>query len=525
MKRNFFVLLVLFTIVSLLGIISIQGYWITIALKNKEQEFSMAVGQSLISVAKEIEEREFKEYLETFQNLIDSVGAPKTSQFNEVFMFLGNDEITNLSSLHTFGILEEEYNIQRNSSSSKIKNDSIIKDYKGVKTTTILKDVFDKENRLSYSVERLKNIDRINAIDRAKYKTIFLEIANTFPVHKRIDAFELNFLLKRELNDRKIFTPIEFIIHSEGIPTNVKSNNYTEGLKGTIYRTPIFLNDNGESDLELLVSFPKKDKFVQSSVIGFAALSFLLTIIVIIVSSSALFQFIQQKKLSEIKTEFINNMSHEFKTPIATINLAIDSIVNPKNIINKDKIKRYVSVVKEENKRMQSQIENILKISQLDRGKEFDENKKENVHNIIEKAINHFSLIISSKNGVIKTSFTADNFYCYINELNFINVFVNILDNAIKYSLSSPEIKITTYNKNNNIIIEIGDKGIGMDSKTQNLIFKKFFREQKGDIHNVKGQGLGLAYVKKIISISNGKVFVNSNLGEGSTFFIELPFV
>ena len=248
--------MIVFTIISLIGIISIQSYWISSTLDNKEQEFSMAVGQSLISVANEIEDREFKEYLNTFQSLIDSVGSPENSNFREVFMFLGSDEKTNLSSLHTFGILEEEYNIQ--SFSDQISLDSVVKDYKGVKTTTILKDVFDKENRLSYSVERLKSIDRINAVDLAKYKTIFSEIANSIPVHKRIDAFELEMLLKRELGDRKIKTTIEFIVHSQGVPTNVKSNNYYEELNGTVYRTPIFLNDKGESELELLVAFPKK---------------------------------------------------------------------------------------------------------------------------------------------------------------------------------------------------------------------------------------------------------------------------
>ena len=219
MKKNFFISLLIFFILSLSGIIIIQVYWISSSLQNKEQEFSMAVGQIINSVAKEIEDREFKEYIDTFQDLIDSVGEPRTSQFKEVFMFLGNDEITNLSSLHTFGILEEEYNITRSEDLNTEKNRSKIKDYKGVKTTTILKDIFDKENRLSYSVERLKNIDRINAIDKAKYKTIFMEIANTFPVHKRIDALELDFLLNRKLKDREISTQIEFVIHSEGIPT------------------------------------------------------------------------------------------------------------------------------------------------------------------------------------------------------------------------------------------------------------------------------------------------------------------
>jgi len=508
---------------SLTGIIMIQVYWISTSLNNRDQEFSMAVSQILSSVAKEIEDREFYEYIDTFQSLIDSVGEPEKSQFNEVFMFLGNDEITNLSSLHTFGILEEEYNISRASEFSNINNQSKLINYKGVKTTTILKDIFDKENRLSYSVERLKKIDRINAIDKAKYKTIFLEIANTFPVHKRIDAVELDFLLNRKLKNRNIVTPIEFIVHSEGIPTKVRSNYYSETFKGEIYSIPIFLDDKGYSKLELLVSFPKKNKYVISSVLGVAGLSFLLTIIVVIVSSSSLYQIIKQKKISEIKSDFINNMSHEFKTPIATINLAIDAILSTKKSSSNQSVNRYLSVIREENNRMHSQIENILKISQLDRESASSQNEIQDIHALINKSLNHVALIISNKNGLISTSLKADKFFCMINELNFINVFINILDNAIKYSINSPEINVTSENFNKKILIKIKDEGIGMNKKTQNLIFKKFYREQTGNVHNIKGHGLGLTYVKKIIELNGGKVYVKSALGEGSSFTIELP--
>ena len=520
MKKYYFVLLIAFTIISLIGIISIQGYWISSTLNNKEQEFSMAVGQSLISVANEMENREFKEYLNTFQNLIDSVGSPENSKFREVFMFLGSDEKTNLSSLHTFGILEEEYNIE--SFSENISLDSVVRDYKGVKTTTILKDVFDKENRLSYSVERLKSIDRINAVDIAKYKTIFLEIANSIPVHKRIDAFELDMLLKRELGDRKINTTIEYIVYSQGVPTNVKSNNYFEELNGTVYRTPIFLNDKGESDLELLVSFPKKNKYVKSSVIGVASLSFILILIVVIVSFSAIYHFIKQKKISEVKTDF-NNMSHEFKTPISTINLAIDSIVNPKNIIDKKTIERYLSIVKEENRRMQDQVENILKISQLERDKNISDMRNENLHTIINDAISHFSLIVKSKKGSIKTKLDAKNTICNIVKIDFTNALINIIDNAIKYSVRPPEILIKTQNINSTLRIEIIDKGIGMNKKTQKLIFEKFFREETGNIHSVRGHGIGLTFVKKVINLINAKIFVDSQIGYGSNFKIEIP--
>ena len=216
-------------------------------------------------------------------------------------------------------------------------------------------------------------------------------------------------------------------------------------------------------------------------------------------------------------------MSHEFKTPISTINLAIDSVLNSKNIIDKKKIDRYLSVVKEENKRMQDQVENILKISQLERDKNISDMRNENLHSIISNAINHFSLIVKSKKGSIRTNLNAENTICSIVKIDFTNALINIIDNGIKYSVGPPQILIKTQNINNTLIIEIIDKGIGMSKKTQKMIFEKFFREETGDIHNVRGHGIGLTFVKKVINLVNAKIFVDSQLGYGSNFKIEIP--
>lgn len=234
---------------------------------------------------------------------------------------------------------------------------------------------------------------------------------------------------------------------------------------------------------------------------------------------------IKQKKNSEIKTDFINNMSHEFKTPIATINLALDSISNSKLITKPKVINNYVKMIREENSRMLEQVENILTISQLERNKNSLVMNTIKMHPIINTAINHIKLIISNKGGKTIKNLKASNDVFHGNKNHFINILINILDNAIKYSKESPEIKIETKNDDSHIFVIIKDKGIGMDSNTQRKIFDKFYREQSGNIHDVKGHGLGLSYVKKIVDLHKGEIKINSKKGKGSNFIISIPLI
>jgi two-component system phosphate regulon sensor histidine kinase PhoR len=274
-----------------------------------------------------------------------------------------------------------------------------------------------------------------------------------------------------------------------------------------------------------LVTFPLKKKFLLSELVSITVLSIVFTLIILIAYSSALNQLIRQRQISEIKNDFINNMTHEFKTPIATINLALDAIRNPKIIDDKEKVLRYLQMIKDENKRMHAQVENVLRISKLEK-KELDIIKEShNIHDIINDAIEHVNLILEDRQGTIISHFNAVRTTVLINDVHFTNVIVNILENAIKYSPNVPEIEIFTENIKDMIIIKVKDKGLGMSKIAQKRIFEKFYREHTGDIHNVKGHGLGLAYVKRIVDDHNGQVYVESEKGKGSTFIIKLPLI
>ena len=241
--------------------------------------------------------------------------------------------------------------------------------------------------------------------------------------------------------------------------------------------------------------------------------------------SSSLFQLIRQKKISEIKTDFINNMTHEFKTPIATINLALDSIKNPKILGDDAKVLRYVEMIREENKRMHSQVENVLRISRLEKNQIDLNTETIDLHDTIEDAIRHVSLLSEDRDGKIETHLEALESELPGNQFHLTSIVVNMLENAIKYSEGAPKIEVYTESTPKFFIFKIKDSGIGMNKAVQKQVFNKFYREQKGNIHDVKGHGLGLAYVKEIVDKHHGTVFVESEKGIGSTFTVKLPLI
>ncbi|OSZ81785.1 hypothetical protein CAP35_00515 [Chitinophagaceae bacterium IBVUCB1] len=253
------------------------------------------------------------------------------------------------------------------------------------------------------------------------------------------------------------------------------------------------------------------------------AASILFTSIIISAFALTVRTLFNQKKLSEIKSDFINNMTHELKTPLATISLAIDALTNEKVIHDSDKVRYYSSMIKDENKRMNKQVEKILQAARIEK-QDIKLNLQElNAHDIIQKVADNLLLQIQEKNGSISLSLNADRHLIMADEVHFSNIVFNLLDNAIKYSKDNLHIDVSTKVSNGMLAISVKDNGIGMNRETQSRVFEKFYRAHTGNIHNVKGFGLGLSYVKATVEAHQGKVTVDSSLGKGSTFTIMLP--
>ena len=521
-KKIFFPLIAIMTF-ALLGIIFVQGFWIKTTLDNKERQFSLNINQALKSVSEQIQSREMRDYLAVYQKLIDSIGSPKESQLSAVFKFVDRNENTNQTYIYSHGILEEDYNVSSKLFDQESLDTSSIIEYKGIKTTTIIDEAFDREMQNMSSIERLQRVERLSLMDKAKYASVFMELASLKPIHRRLTNIELELLLQRELRDRDIDIPFQYRVFNGTFATKVGSDNYTnlEGLRK--YKSPLFVNENGDSEFELVIAFPERKIFLRSSLTTLILLSLLFTLAIIITFASTIFQILKQKKVSEIKSDFINNMTHEFKTPIATIKLAIDAIenVNVKNDLKKRS--QYLRMIKDENERMNYQVENVLRISQLEKKENIIKKIDCNAHDIIEESFVHLKLLFKNRNASVVDELYADQFDIMGSHEDLVNVVVNILENSIKYSKDIPRIKVSTYNESNHICIKISDKGMGMNKDVKERIFDKFYRQTKGNIHNVKGHGLGLSYVKKIIDLHFGTINVDSIEDEGSTFVIKLP--
>ena len=360
------------------------------------------------------------------------------------------------------------------------------------------------------------------ALDRQMFEDTFKDFLQDIPIYKRITPLQVKVYLENELRKEGVNLGFEFAIYDDDLATKVQSDNFE---KANAYGVPVFLDNNNESNYNLWVDFPDRKKYLISSILPMVILSVVFTGIIILAFSSAIHQLIKQRKISQIKTDFINNMTHEFKTPIATINLALDAIKNPKIISDQDKVKRYLGMIKDENKRMHAQVENVLRISKLEKNELNISKERIKLHHLIEEAITHVELIVEDRKGYVKTHLNAVKSSVLANETHFTNVIVNILDNAIKYSDDIPKIDVYTENIGNNIILKIADQGNGMSKQVAKRVFEKFYREHTGNVHNVKGHGLGLAYVKRIVDDHQGHISVESEKGKGSTFIIKLPLI
>jgi len=251
--------------------------------------------------------------------------------------------------------------------------------------------------------------------------------------------------------------------------------------------------------------------------------SVLFTILIFAAFFITLKALLKQKKLSEIKSDFINNMTHEFKTPLATISLAVDALKNEKVMQDRTKTDYFSGIIKEENKRMNKQVETILQAALLDKQQIQLNLKTLHAHDLINTAVNNMKLPVEEKQGKLEVSLEAENDLILADEVHFTNLINNLLDNAVKYSKDNLVIKLCTQNINNHFRIKIEDNGIGMNKETLHRVFEKFYRAHTGNLHNVKGFGLGLSYVKTIVNAHHGKIKAESTLGKESCFTIDMP--
>lgn len=275
----------------------------------------------------------------------------------------------------------------------------------------------------------------------------------------------------------------------------------------------------------LSIYFPQEKNWLLGQMSGWILLSGLFLVIVVISFSYVMLSLVRQKKISEMKTDFVNNMTHEFKTPISTISLASEMLLKPGVNELPEKTTKYANIIYDENKRLKNQVEQVLQIAVLDKGSFKLKKKEVNIHEIIEIAVDNFEMQAKQRGGQIITQLDASKSTFFADPIHITNIIHNLMDNATKYSPDKPEIKISTRNEPNGILVSIEDKGIGISRENQKHIFKKFYRVHTGNIHDVKGFGLGLYYVNTIVEAHGGSIKLFSELKKGTRFDIYFPFI
>lgn len=334
---------------------------------------------------------------------------------------------------------------------------------------------------------------------------------------------EMNMIIVQAMKNNGLKQPFEYCVtNAFNIPINV-----SKGFNPSMFSESIDLRlttpvSTLPETLFLYVKEPKNHIMRQMASMIIASILF--TIIIISAFALTIRTLLRQKNISEIKSDFINNMTHELKTPLATISLAVDALNNEKVIHDTEKIKYYSGMIKEENKRMHRQVETILQAAKLEKQEDLNLNIQSlDAHAAINKVAKNLSLQIQEKSGELHLDLKADKSMIEVDEVHFSNIIFNLLDNAIKYSNEAPIINISTMVNNGMLAIKVKDNGIGMNRETASRAFEKFYRAHTGNLHNVKGFGLGLSYVKTMVESMNGYIKLESVLGKGSTFTVNMP--
>jgi len=389
---------------------------------------------------------------------------------------------------------------------------SIIKDDLSSKSEQLSKRIKELEFRSSF-LDPNQLLENINIAILDKYLRMELE-------SKDID---LDYEYGIYSNKDKAYI-IENGNYAAIIGDTTKSSNVAamNPLYKAEYKISLFADDMLDPG-HLNLYFPGKKRFLWSNVIGILLSSVVFTGLILFCFSYTVYVIFHQKKVSEMKTDFINNMTHEFKTPIATISLASDSILSPTIIENKDKVIRFINIIKQENKRMLSQVEKVLQMAQIEKENVELKFNPINLHDLIVDAVVNAELKVLTKGGTIVTNLNAQKPVIEGDVTHISSIINNLLDNAEKYTPEKPEIVISTKDVKGGVEFSVTDNGIGMSKDALKNIFEKFYRVHTGNLHDVKGFGLGLSYVKAMVDAHHGKIQVKSEPGKGSTFTILLP--
>lgn len=478
-----------------LALIFLQAKYFEEVINMRKEQFDESVTRSLYQAARNLELNETKRGLER------RFGKPNASQSNDSLQTANNGETPFEARMRSTipanvpkGLFLD--NLNSNSVDESIR-DSVRQRY-----------IYQKAllNEVVYSV---------------------MYTPSDLPLSERVDFRALDSDLRAELRSNGINIPYHFYVTTSYGRLVYRCSDYTKEGDRYIYRQVLYPNDPSAQKGLLYIHFPDMKSFLFSSV-KFMIPAIIFTLLLLIVFIFTIWTIFRQKRLSEIKNDFINNMTHEFKTPISTISLAAQMLRDPSVAKSETMFKHISGVIVDETKRLRFQVEKVLQMSMFDRKATTFKSKEVDANALVHDTVNTFRLKVEAAGGKIDAHIDAEDAIVFVDEMHFTNVIFNLMDNAVKYKAENRDLHlvVTTRNESDSkLVISIADNGIGIKREDLKKIFEKFYRVHTGNRHDVKGFGLGLAYVHNVIKALGGSIHAESEYGKGTTFVITLPLM
>lgn len=491
MNRNLLLVIAVLLFLGLLGIGVVQIFWLKSAIKSREQEFDKAVFMSLNNISTKIEDINYKpivsEYLKRSYQ-----GSITTNENGEIVLSWSD------TSGHQGSYKVKENRLPHSDNSSSLN----YPEFSGAQQDNPL--YTDLDNLQELMLQQMTSLQPINElIDTARLKTIITDELKAQGIKTKFHYGVTE------------YAPNNFVLLSKGAPLGE--------LFKSDYSIDLFRRSMIDAGKSLKLLFPDRKKFLYTSMspmILSSAFFYLMIVAAFILAFKIIFK---QKKLSDMKTDFINNMTHELKTPIATISIASEMLRDNSISASEENRSKYAGIIFEENKRLYNHVEQVLQLARLEKDELQLNLEDADIHQLIETTAKRSNLRLEELGGKIELHLDAIHPFAKVDEMHFANIINNLIDNAIKYNDKAPLIKIKTLNVPFGLQIEVFDNGIGIKKEDMERIFEKFYRVSKGNVHDTKGFGLGLSYVKSIVDKLHGKVWVESKWKEGSKFIIQLP--
>jgi two-component system phosphate regulon sensor histidine kinase PhoR len=496
-------------IITVVLLILIQMKWIDNAMIIEQQKFREKVNKALFEVVKVAEERDA---LYQLTNSTVPFGKKDTAASIKDSKFLFEQNFVEDPQKDTAGKSQSIY---------YLKGDSLYSIEAG------------SHDSLGNFVEFTQRDLKERIIGNISKKRIFIQeiinrmISGETDIQDRLNAVKIDGLINTTFQKNGIKFSYFYGVKDEVNNFKIKSKDFNLEYVNQTYEIQLFPNDILSSKYFLVVYFKSRNPFMLKNIPKEMIISMIITLIIITTFAFIIFLILKQRKLSELKNDFINNMTHELKTPVSTISLASQMLSDSSIHIDKEKMLSVTKIIGDESKRLEFQIEKVLQISLFEKGNIHFNIQEVNIHNLIKLVVLNTDIKVKNKGGNIVTNLRAKNPMIKGDKLHLTNIFFNLLDNAVKYSnpKTPPKIKINTISENDIVKIEISDNGIGISKENQKKIFNKFFRVPTGNVHDVKGFGLGLSYVKRIMDEHKGHIAVKSELGKGTVFIITLPII